>query len=133
MPNKYSLRTLSFNVFRIILPKIRTNMYPVWQREQQAKYIDTFHTDWDIFGIETCPDTAADSLFKLSKIDIHDILPWLNRQVDLNSQQITLKLSRQHQNTVFEENHAQHVINSRPDSKERVTLLYMDSSHSFLQ
>jgi hypothetical protein len=102
-------------------------MYPVWQKEQQPKYNDTFHTDWDIFSIETFPGTGLDSPYKLSKIDIHDVLPWLYRQVDLNSQNTAPKLSKLHQSTVAEANHAQYGINTGPNSKERVTLLYMES------
>jgi len=98
-------------------------MYPVWQKEQVHKYIDTFHTDWDIFGIETCYDTRVEPLYKLSKLDIRNILSWLDRQVFLSSQHAAPKLTRLHQSTAGAENHAQHVIQTSPDSKKRVTLL----------
>jgi len=53
-------------------------MFPVWQKEQQLKYIDAFHTEWDIFGLE-----CWKSSYKLTKIDTRDVLTWLNRQVNL--------------------------------------------------
>jgi hypothetical protein len=71
-------------------------MYPVWQKEQQRKYIDTFHTDWEIFSIESLSGTGLDSPYKLSKIDIDDVIPWLYRWVELNSQHVALKLSKHH-------------------------------------